>query len=83
MILAGTDPLTTSTAPVDLVIDPLVAMIVNAYDPRGVAAEVTMFKPVAAAPVKLPGLNTGLAPAGNPVADKVTCPENPCVVLTN
>ena len=53
---AGAEPLTTRKAVVDCAMVPLLAVIVNEYEPRGMDAEVTMFNPEAPEPESVAGL---------------------------
>ena len=69
---AGAEPLTTKTAPVDLEFPALDAVMVKGYEPNAVVGDVTIFNPVAPAPISVAGLKYAVAPAGSPVATNVT-----------
>lgn len=69
---------TTSVADVVRVREPLTPVIVNRYVPSTVLAVVEIVK-LELAPDAGLGLNVAVAPAGNPLVEKVTAPLNPPV----
>jgi hypothetical protein len=69
---------TVRVTPVVCVTDPLTPVIVIVYVLREVFEAVATVK-VVDAPVAGFGLNAWVAPAGSPVAEKLTAPANPPV----
>ena len=74
--------LTTRVTVVEWVSAPLVPMIVSVNVPVGVVAEVVTLIVLLPDPATEVGANVAAAPAGSPLALKVTVPVNPFVGVT-